>query len=590
MATLARSASLDRKNPSSSPRFAAAATRSAEAEILPRHRRHLFMRTNESTPSPLARSSIPSILDSIPPRSMHQSNSPSVLDQNNAPPARYQGNAPLIVDSNMVTRTMRPSNAFPIVHPKDAPAPMFPRDAPPIIHPSNAPPKMYPTNAPLMIHPNNAPAPMYLRDAPPMIHPTNAPPMIHRSNVPAPMYPRDAPPIIHPSNAPVIIHPNNAPAMMRPRDASPMIRRNNAPAPMYPTNAPPMIHPSNAPATMYQGNVPPSMYQSHAPSSIYPGNAPQIADPNDAPPTMHLSNAVPILDPNKRSAPPTRQLSNAVPIVDPNKRSASQKTGIIPGSMESQLNDPRFSGVPLYCPYHKRNVYHTAEMCRLNPVNGPDEPLSFATVSDAYNQFDKMRATFSGSSYQTGYAKYRKLISIVYTSTTTPVEFATKWREALDDLMKEWGPSNLSYMFPFFQLITAISANPDTSAWLSTLNVDETTSTQAVVNSTIEKFVRDENARLGVRPPVTYGLHAPGMPAPVYAPYDHQGYQGGPRPVWVPRGYPESLSGAQPGMGPAPTGPSPFGMQSQFSGRGTTAGERSRWWGLRWWRLPVEGA
>ncbi|KAJ5702339.1 hypothetical protein N7488_009887 [Penicillium malachiteum] len=530
MATLARSASLDRKNPSSSPRFAAAATRSAEAEIIPRHRRHLFMRNNESTPSPLARSSIPSILDSIPPRSMHQSNTPSVLDQTNAPPARYQGNAPLIVDSNMVTRTMHPSNAPPMIHLKDAPAPMYPRDAPP---------KMYPTNAPLMIHPNNAP---------PMMYPSNAPPIIHPNNGPAMMRPRDASPMIHRNNVPPMIHPSNAP---------PIIHLNNAPATMYPTNAPPMIHPSNAPpiihpnnasVTMYQGNVPPSMYQSHAPSSIYSGNAPPIVDPNDAPPTRHPSNAV--------------------PIVDPNKRSASKKTPIIPGGMESQLNDPRFSGVHLYCPYHKRNVYHTAETCRLNPVNGPDEPLSFATVSDAYNQFDKMRATFSGSSYQMGYAKYRKLISIVYTSTTTPVEFATKWREALDDLMKEWGPSNLSYMFPFFQLITAISANPDTSAWLSTLNVDETTSTQAVVNSTIEKFVRDENARLGVRTPVTYGLHAPGMPAPVYAPYDHQGYQGGPRPVWVPRGYPESLSGAQPGMGPAPTGPSPFGMQSQLSGWG----------------------
>ncbi|KAJ5716262.1 hypothetical protein N7493_008173 [Penicillium malachiteum] len=353
------------------------------------------------------------------------------------------------------------------------------------------------------------------------------------------------PSILDQNNAAPTRYQSNAPLIVDSNMATRTMYQSNAPPPVYQSTAPLIIHPNNAPPPMYQGNVP--IYPGNAPSTIYSATAPQIVDPNDAPPTRHQSRAV--------------------PIVDPNKPSQSQNTPVIPGSMESQLNDPRFSGVPLYCPYHKRNVYHTAEMCRLNPVNGPDEPLSFATVSDAYNQFDKMRQTFKSSTYQTGYAKYRKLISIVYTSATTPEAFATKWREALDDLMKEWGPSNLSYMFPFFQLITAISANPDTSAWLSTLNVDETTSTQAVVNSTIEKFVRAENARLGVRPPATVGLHAQGMPAPVYGPYHHQGYQG-PGPAWVPHGFPGSLSQAQPGVGPAPTGPSPYGMQAHFSGRG----------------------
>ncbi|KAJ5737128.1 uncharacterized protein N7483_002253 [Penicillium malachiteum] len=268
---------------------------------------------------------------------------------------------------------------------------------------------------------------------------------------------------------------------------------------------------------------------------MHPGNAPPMMHPTNAPPIMHTGNAPQAMDTNRPS-----QLKK-IPVIDDSMESSPGKTKVT---------------VAQFCPYHERSVFHTAEACRLNPTNQAKNPLSFATVSDTYNNYEKLRQTFQNTNYHTGYAKYRKFVSIVYGDTVSPEEFILKWRNALDDLMRNWGPSNMSYMFPFFQLITAISAHPETSAWLSTLNIEETTSTKGVLNSTIEKFIMAENTRLGIRPPgEEEGAVVP--PATQYGwqppPYYQQAYQG---PVWVPQGYP----------GPVPPGPSAYGMQSPHSG------------------------
>ncbi|OQD62129.1 hypothetical protein PENPOL_c013G08451 [Penicillium polonicum] len=125
------------------------------------------------------------------------------------------------------------------------------------------------------------------------------------------------------------------------------------------------------------------------------------------------------------------------------------------------------------------------------------------TAPNAHAAYQSLYKTFAVHTYNTGFNKFNKWISLKYDNTTTPQQFVIKWRTAYAEFAETCGHSHISNTAQYFLFLTAVSVNPATHQWLNSLRPSTTESSEHILISAFSDFVISENRRLASHPNFT---------------------------------------------------------------------------------------
>ncbi|KAJ6123762.1 hypothetical protein N7471_011079 [Penicillium samsonianum] len=135
------------------------------------------------------------------------------------------------------------------------------------------------------------------------------------------------------------------------------------------------------------------------------------------------------------------------------------------------------------------------------------------TAPSASAAYQSLYKTFAVHTYNTGFDKFHKWVSLKYDNTTTPQQFVIKWRTAYAEFAEACGHSHISNTAQYFLFLTAVSVNLATHQWLNSLRPSTNDSSEHILISTFSDFVISENRRLASQPsftsdPVFYDANA----------------------------------------------------------------------------------